>query len=83
MSFISYDLRKYVSQAQKIAVGYNRTATGDNMCHKPNSTIDIFWIFSVSFGVSIDRYQIWWLGYKLEIPIPESSILKEGEVPNK
>ena len=53
------------------------------MGHKPNSTIDIFWIFSVSFGVSIDRYQIWWLGYKLEIPIPESSILKEGEVPNK
>ena len=53
------------------------------MGHKQNSTIDISWIFWVSFGVSIDKYQIWFLGYKLEIPIPGSSILKEGEVPNK
>ena len=38
-------LHNYVSHAQKIAVGYNRTATGDNMGHKQNSTIDISWIF--------------------------------------
>ena len=37
-------LRKYVSHAQEIVAGYNRTATGN----------------------------------KLEIPIPESSIVKEG-----
>ena len=33
--------------------------------------------------ISVDRCQIWWLGYKVEIPIPKSSILKEEEVLNK
>lgn len=28
---------------------------------------------------SFDRCQILWLAYKLEIPIPKCSILKEGE----
>ena len=52
------------------------------MGHKLNSAIDILSEFCLN-GISIDKYQICWLGYKVEIPIPKSSILKEGEVLNK
>ena len=37
----------------EIAVGYNRTATGNNMGHRQNSAIDIFRIFQVSFVLMV------------------------------
>ena len=51
--------------------------------HKQNSNIQDSLSEFCFNGVWIDRYQIWWLGYQLEILILKYSILKEAEVLNK